>query len=61
MDKHGFQYLDWQFEGNDIIALSRTAYDDAEGEAHNQHDANFITFHRIENFRKYAAMEFKKD
>ncbi len=61
MDKHGFQYLDWQFEGNDIIALSRTAYDDAEGGAHNQHDANFITFHRIKNFRKYAAMEFKKD
>ncbi|MEJ7736967.1 MAG: sialidase family protein [Chitinophagaceae bacterium] len=52
MDKHGFQYLDWQFEGKDIIALSRTAYDDAEGGAHNQHDANFITFHRIEDFRK---------
>src|SRR5690606_25215366 len=26
--KHGFQYVDWLFDGNDIIFLSRTAYDD---------------------------------
>ena len=52
VEKHGFQYLDWQFDGNDMIVLSRTAFDDAEGGAHRQHDANFITFHRIKNFRK---------
>ncbi|WP_236971791.1 sialidase family protein [Membranihabitans marinus] len=49
---HGFQYIDWQFEGDDIIYLSRTAYDDGLGGAHNNHDANFLTFHRIKNFRK---------
>ena len=49
--KHGFQYVDWQFDGADIIAASRTAYDDGEGGAHNFHDANFLTFHRIANFR----------
>jgi hypothetical protein len=48
---HGFQYIDWQFEGTDIIFLSRTAYDDEFGGAHNYHDANYITFHRIKNFR----------
>ena len=48
---HAFQYVDWQFEGNDMIAVSRTAFDDLEGGAANYHDANFITFHRIENFR----------
>jgi len=48
---HGFQYVDWLFEGNDIIAACRTAFDDAEGGAHNAHDANFLTFHRIEDFR----------
>ncbi|MEO5996872.1 MAG: sialidase family protein [Chitinophagaceae bacterium] len=57
VEKHGFQYLDWQFEGNDIIFLSRTAYDDAEGGAHRQHDANFITFHRIKNFRKIGMKD----
>ncbi len=50
--RHGFQYLDWLFEGDDIIAVSRTAYDDGMGGANNYHDANFLTFHRIENFRE---------
>lgn len=50
-EKHGFQYVDWLFEGNDIIYLSRTAYDDKKGGANNYHDANYLTFHRIEDFR----------
>ncbi|WP_020597276.1 sialidase family protein [Spirosoma panaciterrae] len=49
---HGFQYVDWSFEGNDIIVLSRTAYFDGNTNAANNHDANYLTFHRIENFRK---------
>ncbi len=49
--KHGFQYVDWLFEGKDIIFLSRTAYFDGKEDAHNNHDANFLTFHRIGNFR----------
>lgn len=50
--KHGFQYADWLFDGNDIVLLSRTAYDDNGTGAHNCHDANYMTFHRIKNFRK---------
>lgn len=49
--KHGFQYVDWLFDGDDILAVSRTAYDDDAGGARNFHDANFLTFHRIKNFR----------
>jgi iduronate 2-sulfatase len=49
--KHGFQYVDWHFEGNDLIAACRTAWDDAQGGARNNHDANFLTFHRWQNFR----------
>lgn len=52
--KHGFQYVDWQFRGNHIVFLSRTAYDDGVGGARNNHDANFLTFHRIKHFRKKA-------
>jgi hypothetical protein len=51
IDKHAFQYVDWLFEGEDIIAVSRTAYDDGMGGAKNAHDANYLSFHRIENFR----------
>ncbi len=49
--RHGFQYVDWQFEGEDLIAVCRTAWDDAEGGARNHHDANFLTFHRWPGFR----------
>ncbi|WP_290792295.1 sialidase family protein [Flavihumibacter sp. UBA7668] len=52
IQKHGFQYADWQFENNDIILVSRTAYEDGLGGAENQHNANMITFHRIIDFRR---------
>lgn len=51
-EKHAFQYVDWQFDGNDLVVASRTAFDDEEGGAHRAHDANYLTFHRVENFRK---------
>ncbi len=53
--KHGFQYVDWLFENDDIIAVCRTAFDDGLGGAHNHHDANFMTFHRIEDFRSRTS------
>lgn len=53
IDTHGFQYADWQFDGRDIVLVSRTAFDDGMGGADNQHNSNFLTFHRIKNFRHY--------
>ncbi|MDP6119063.1 MAG: sialidase family protein [Planctomycetota bacterium] len=47
---HAFQYVDWQFDGNNIIAASRTAW----GNSHNFHDANYLTFHRVMDFRSEA-------
>jgi hypothetical protein len=52
---HAFQYIDWLFEGDDIVAVSRTAYDDGLGGAHRAHDANYMTFHRIKNFRRFLV------
>lgn len=43
----GFQYVDFEFENEDIIYLCRTAINGA----HNFHDSNYATFHRIKNFR----------
>jgi hypothetical protein len=59
--KHGFQYIDWQFDGNHIIYLSRTAWDDEEGGADNYHNANYLTFHRIKNFRKLKQRSITND
>ncbi len=56
-EKHAFQYLDWLIDGNDILAVARTAYDDKEHGAANQHDANYMTFHRFQNFRQLSMLD----
>ena len=48
--KVGFQYVDWRFDGDDIIYLCRTACDGAA----NFHNSNRITYHVIRDFRKYV-------
>lgn len=53
--KHGFQYPSFIFDGEDIVFVSRTAYEDGIGGAYRQHDVNYFTFHRIKDFRKRLA------
>lgn len=55
--RHGFQYADWLCDGDDLIAVVRTAFDDGAGGAHNCHDANFLTFHRFRGFRSLSAAD----
>ena len=43
----GFQYVDWQFDGDDLIYVVRTAYRGTR----NFHDSNRIIFRRLNNFR----------
>jgi hypothetical protein len=50
LTKVGFQYVDWLIDHDDILFLSRTAINGAW----NFHNANHITFHRIENFRSIS-------
>jgi hypothetical protein len=49
--KHAYQYADWLFDADDIVAVVRTADDDSFGGAHTFHDANYFTFLRVEHFR----------
>lgn len=58
-EKHAFQYVDWLFEHDDIIAVSRTAFDDGLGGAKRAHDANLLTFHRIQAFRTLKTADVK--
>ena len=30
-ENHAFQYVDWRFEGEDLVVVSRTAFDDGVG------------------------------
>ncbi|GAA3407686.1 hypothetical protein ACFFNY_11090 [Paenibacillus hodogayensis] len=45
--KVGFQYIDWISDGDDILFASRTAINGA----YNFHNANYLTYHKIANFR----------
>ena len=47
----GFQYAGWLFHGDDIVYVLRTAYQGAD----NYHDANRITFHRVQDFRSLSG------
>jgi hypothetical protein len=49
----GFQYPDWQFDGEDIIYLVRTAYRGAQ----TFHDSNRITYHVLKDFRQLLNSE----
>ena len=51
----GFQYIDWQFDGDDLIAVIRLAVEEPRGLPNRQHDANFLVFKRIERFREPGA------
>lgn len=44
-----FQYVDWVFDGDDIIMAVR----EADINAVNFHENNYSTFYRIKNFRQY--------
>ena len=46
-NEEGLQYVDFFFEGDDILFLCRTSMNGGK----NYHDANYSTFHRIKNFR----------
>lgn len=46
-DKVAMQYIDFEFDGDDIIFLSGTALNNAKS----FHDTNYSTFHRIKSFR----------
>lgn len=46
----GFQYVDWQFDGEDIIYLVRTAYRGAI----RYHDSNRIIFRKLKEFRSLS-------
>ncbi|MBQ8439333.1 MAG: hypothetical protein IJX19_01610 [Clostridia bacterium] len=47
----GFQYVDFEIEGDDLIYLCRTALNGANS----YHNSNYITFHRVKNFRDLTA------
>lgn len=52
VDYEAFQYLNFDFDGDDLVVASRTAFHIGRRRPPRGHDSNLITFHRIENFRR---------
>lgn len=46
-----FQYLNFDFDGDDLVVASRTAFDVGGHKPPRGHDSNLITFHKIPDFR----------
>lgn len=55
-DRVAWQYLDWQFEGDDLVAVSRTSWG---GQTY--HNANYMTFHGVRNFRALTLADAPPD
>jgi hypothetical protein len=55
-ENFGFQYADWQIDGNDIVAVVRTSWYGSDW-----HDSNMMTFHRIPGFRTIALSSSPAD
>ena len=53
-NKVGLQYVDFEFDGDDIIYLCRTAFNGADS----FHNSNYSTFHRIKDFRNIDKNNF---
>ena len=51
IDEVGFQYVDFEFDGRDIIYLCRTSLNGAN----TYHNSNYSTFHRIKDFRSITS------
>jgi hypothetical protein len=51
----GFQYFNFEIEGNDLLVVSRTAYQVGRWNTPRSHDSNLMTFHRVRDFRTRPA------
>jgi len=49
-----FQYLNFEFDGDDLSVVSRTAFNVGANLPPRGHDSNLMTFHRIQDFRTLA-------
>ncbi len=48
---HGFNYPFMQIDGDDVVFVLRTAWENEDGQAQRWHDGNMFTFHRVRDFR----------
>ncbi|MCQ2184995.1 MAG: leucine-rich repeat protein, partial [Bacteroidales bacterium] len=53
---NGYHYIDWCFDGDDIISCFRCSFDEERGMPYSAHDANGFGFFRVKNFRNASSV-----
>ena len=53
-----FQYFNFDFDGDDLVLVSRTSFLVGDYKPPRGHDSNLLTFHRIKNFRTASPEHF---
>ena len=53
---NSFHYIDWRFDGDDLVSVFRYSVDEARGMALSYHDSNAFGYFRVRNFRSGSAV-----
>ncbi len=53
---NSYHYIDWRFDGDDLISVFRCSVDEARGLPLSYHDSNAFGFFRVRNFRSGGAV-----
>jgi hypothetical protein len=59
IDTDGFGYLNFDFDGTNMVVVARTAFKVQDGvDPQRGHDSNLLTFHRLNNFRNLRPDQY---
>lgn len=53
---NSYHYVDWRFDGDDMVCVFRCSVDEPRGLAFSYHDSNAFGFFRVVNFRNGGAV-----
>ncbi len=53
---NSYHYIDWRFDGDDLVSVFRCSADEERGLPLNYHDSNALGYFRVQNFRSGGAV-----
>lgn len=53
---NSYHYIDWRFDGNDLVSVFRCSADESRGLPLSYHDSNAFGYFRVKNFRNGGAV-----
>lgn len=53
---NSYHYIDWRFDGDDLVSTFRCSFEEERGLAYSYHDSNGFGYFRVKNFRNGSAV-----